>query len=330
LLLRSPRIFQGPQTNRDAHHRLKVELPQKILFHAITTNYRKDGTPYVVDWNIAPVCDQAGKITHYVSVQRDITQQQAMEKRLTMSSKMESVGSLAAGIAHEINSPAQFIGDNVQFAYDAICKASGRLREAGTALPPKIAQPLFEEVPFALKDALEGLSRIDKIVKSMREFAHPGEEMGPVDINRCLETSVTVCRNEWKHVATVDFQLDPDLPPILCVRSDVNQVVVNLVVNAAHAIAGQKREGLGRILLSTRVHEGWAELQVEDDGPGVPPEIQEKIFDPFFTTKPVGQGTGQGLFLAQQSIVIKHHGRISITNLPAGGAAFLIQLPLHR
>ena len=325
----SPRIFQGPSTNREALSRLREELPLGIPFQCITTNCRKDGTPYVVEWNIAPVRDRKGKIAHYVSVQRDITQQQAMEKRLTMSSKMESVGSLAAGIAHEINSPAQFIGDNVQFAYDAICKASDRLREAGTALPPKIAQPLFEEVPFALKDALEGLSRIDKIVKSMREFSHPGEEMGLVDINRCLETSVTVCRNEWKLIALVDFQLDPDLPPVLCVRSDINQVVVNLVVNAAHAIAEQKRDGLGRILLSTRVHEGWAELRVEDDGPGVPPKIQEKIFDPFFTTKPIGQGTGQGLFLAQQSIVGRHRGRISITNLPAGGASFLIQLPLH-
>ena len=330
LLGLSPRIFQGPKTNREALRRLREELPLGIPFQGITTNYRKDGTPYVVDWNIAPVRDQNGKIAHYVSVQRDITQQQAMEKRLAMGSKMESVGSLAAGIAHEINSPAQFIGDNVQFAYDAVCKAAGRLSEEGTALPPKIAQPLFEEVPIALKDALEGLSRIDKIVRSMREFAHPGEEMGPVDINRCLETSVTVCRNEWKHIAQVDFQLDPNLPPVLCVRSDVNQVVVNLVVNAAHAIAGQKRNGLGRILLSTRVHEGWAELRVEDDGPGVPPEIQEKIFDPFFTTKPVGQGTGQGLFLAQQSIVGKHCGRISLTNLPAGGASFLIQLPLHN
>ena len=187
---------------------------------------------------------------------------------------------------------------------------------------------LFEEIPLALKDALEGLSRVDKIVKSMREFAHPGDEIGPSDINRCLETSVTVCRNEWRHVAEVDFDLDPDLPSVPCVRSDINQVVVNLVVNAAQAIAEQKRSDLGKIHLSTRASDDWVELRVEDDGPGIPPEIMEKIFDPFFTTKPVGQGTGQGLFLTQQSIVGKHHGRISVSNLQGGGASFLIQLPL--
>ena len=328
LLGRSPRVFQGPQTNREALRRLKENLPLGIPFQGITTNYRKDGTPYLVDWNIAPVRNREGKITHYVSVQRDITQQHAMEKRLAMASKMESVGSLAAGIAHEINSPAQFIGDNVQYAYDAVCKASSRLEADGISLTPKVANPLFEEVPLALKDALEGLSRIDKIVKSMREFAHPGEELALSDLNRCLETSVTVCRNEWKHVAQVDFDLDPNLPQVPCVRSDINQVVVNLVVNAAQAIAEQKRDGLGRIHLSTRTSGGWAELRVEDDGPGIPPEIAEKIFDPFFTTKPIGKGTGQGLFLAQQSIVGRHNGRISLSNLPRGGACFLIQLPL--
>ena len=328
LLGRSPRIFQGPLTNKETISRLKEELPKGIPFHGITTNYRKDGTQYLVDWNIAPVHGREGQITHFVSVQRDITQQQAMVKRVAMANKMESVGSLAAGIAHEINSPAQFIGDNLQYAYDAICKASAWLKAEGLPLEPKVMQPIFEEVPLALKDALEGMSRIDKIVKSMREFAHPTQEFEPTDLNRCLETSVTICRNEWKHVAHVDFDFDPSLPPVPCVRSEINQMVVNLVVNAAQAIAGQKRAEPGRILLSTRTLDGWAEFRVEDDGPGISPDIAEKIFDPFFTTKPVGQGTGQGLFLTQQSIVGKHHGRISTSNLPGGGASFLIQLPL--
>ena len=328
LLGRSPRVFQGPQTNREALRRLKEDLPKGIPFHGVTTNYRKDGSPYLVDWNIAPVRTRDGQITHYVSVQRDITRQDAMVKRLALASKMESVGALAAGIAHEINSPAQFIGDNVQYAYDALTKARARLEEAGISLEPKVARPLFEKAPLALHEALEGLARIDKIVLSMREFAHPGEEFGPSDINRCLETSVPVCRNEWKHFARVEFDLDPNLPPVPCVRSDINQVVVNLVVNAAQAIAEQNRGELGRVLLSTRVSDGWAELRVEDDGPGIPQEIVEKIFAPFFTTKPVGQGTGQGLFLAQQCIVNKHHGVISVGNLPDGGASFLIQLPL--
>ena len=329
LVGRTPRIFQGPLTNQEALRRLKEELGRGSPFHGVTTNYRKDGTPFLIDWNIAPVRNQTGKITHFVSVQRDITEQQAMVKRVARANKMESVGSLASGIAHEINSPAQFIGDNVQYAYDVICNASARLEAEGVAIAPQVGQPLFEEVPLALKDALEGVSRIDKIVKSMREFAHPGEEIEPSDLNRCLEVSTTVCRNEWKHVARVDFDLDPNLPPVPCVRSDINQVVVNLVVNAAQAIAGQKRSELGRILLSTRVSEGWAELRVEDDGPGIPQEIAEKIFNPFFTTKPVGQGTGQGLFLTHQCIEGKHHGRISTTNISGGGACFLIQLPLE-
>jgi signal transduction histidine kinase len=153
--------------------------------------------------------------------------------------------------------------------------------------------------------------------------------MSPSDLNRCVETSVTVCRNEWKYVAEVTFDLDPDLPLVPCVRSDIGQVVLNLVVNAAHAITGQKRTGPGNIHLSTRVNGEWAELRIDDDGPGIPPSIADKIFDPFFTTKEVGKGTGQGLFLAQQTILGKHCGRIEVNSTPGEGASFLIQLPLN-
>lgn len=327
LLGQSPRIFQGPQTNREALKNLRVDLPAGRLFQAITTNYRKDGTPFMIDWNISPVKNSNGKISNYVSIQRDITQQYEMEQRLSQASKMESIGSLAAGIAHEINSPAQFIGDNIQYALETIQKMATVIQSSAVTLPSSVQANLFEEVPLALKDAVDGLERVRKIVNSMKEFSHPSEDFAPTDINRCIETSVTICRNEWKHLAEIDYDFQADMPPTYCVRSDISQVIVNLVINAAQAMGAEKQNDLGKITIRTRQEEEYTNIWIEDNGPGIPTELLKKIFDPFFTTKPVGKGTGQGLFLASQSIIGKHHGHITASNHPDGGAIFSIQLP---
>lgn len=330
LIGKSPRIFQGPNTNREALRHLREDLPEGKPFRAISTNYRKDGTPFLIDWNIAPVRDAAGNITHYVSIQRDITQQHEMEQRLSLASKMESIGSLSAGIAHEINSPAQFIGDNVQYALETVQKMAARLSDAAVELPAGVQKNLFGEVPAALKDAMDGLERVRKIVHSMKEFAHPSEDFSSTDLNRCIETSATICRNEWKHHAKVVFDFDEEMPQVFCVRSDISQVVVNLVINAAQAIAEKNRAGeLGNITIRTRRKGEDAHIEVEDDGPGIPEKFADKIFDPFFTTKPVGKGTGQGLFLASQSVVGKHGGHITVANRQGGGAVFSIQIPIR-
>jgi signal transduction histidine kinase len=191
---------------------------------------------------------------------------------------------------------------------------------------------LLQEIPQALEQASEGLRRVTDIVRSIKEISHPGQQRQPADINRLLEASLTVSRNEWKYVAEVDRQLDPDLPPVECVPSQCHQVFLNLIVNAAHAIAeknGSHPEVKGRITVRTRRDGDWVEVEIEDTGVGIRPEIQSHIFEPFFTTKPVGKGTGQGLAIARSIIVDKHHGEITFRSEVGKGTTFIVRLPIR-
>jgi len=167
----------------------------------------------------------------------------------------------------------------------------------------------------------------------MKEFSHPGPiEKLPIDINRAIESTVLVSRNEWKYVTELTTDFDPDLPPVPCVHGEFNQVILNLIVNAAQAISqqvkGTSRKGL--IHITTRQKETAVEIRVADTGGGIPTAIQSKVFDPFFTTKPVGEGTGQGLAIAHSVIVQKHHGTLTFESEPGRGTTFIIQLPLSR
>jgi signal transduction histidine kinase len=195
---------------------------------------------------------------------------------------------------------------------------------------------LREQVPHAIDQALEGVRRIGQIVKAMREFSHPGSsDRTATDLNRSIETTVTtvtVSRNEWKYVATVELDLASDLPPVPCYADRMNQVLLNLLVNASQAIAatGAGEDGaLGRISISTRVDGDAAEIRISDTGCGIPPELQTRIFEPFFTTKEVGKGTGQGLALAFQTVVHAHGGTISVESTVGKGATFILRLPLE-
>jgi PAS domain S-box-containing protein len=287
---------------------------------------------------------------------RDITErrmaeldQQRLEVQLRHAQKLESIGNLAAGIAHEINTPTQYIGNNLQFIHEEL----QRLFEVLESMKGLVAQAqpgqdlagpiselmgkadleyLREELPKAAEQSLEGVARVAKIVGAMKEFSHPGTETKtPTDLNRAIESTVTVSRNEWKYVADLDLELDPTLPLVPCLPGEINQVVLNLVVNAAHAIAelSSRTGAKGRIVVRTRKEDEWAVIQVEDTGTGIPEAIRSRIFDPFFTTKGVGKGSGQGLAIVHSVVVRKHSGRISFETTEGQGTLFTVQLPLR-
>jgi PAS domain S-box-containing protein len=273
----------------------------------------------------------------------DVTERKLLEEQLKQAQKLESIGQLAAGIAHEINTPVQYIGDNTHFLagafkdvgrvldlYRTAAAEPGRFAEAERAAEDADLAYLLEEAPRAIEQTLEGVSHVARIVKAMKEFAHPGtEEKAPVDLNRTLETVVTVARNEWKYAAEVVTDLDPDLPPVPGLAGELNQVFLNLLVNAAHAVQAATSPGeKGAITITTRRAGGFVEVRVADTGCGIPEAIRGRVFDPFFTTKPVGQGTGQGLAIAHAVVVQRHGGAITFESEVGRGTTFVVRLPL--
>jgi signal transduction histidine kinase len=277
-----------------------------------------------------------------------------LELQLRSAQKLESIGQLAAGIAHEINTPTQYVGDNTRFLKDAFGdilalldayerlaqEAVGGTTDAETlravteaALAADLDY-LREEIPKSIEQSLDGVGRVSSIVLAMKDFSHPGvEEFTRIDLNRSIESTATVCRNEWKYHAALELDLDPELPSVQCLPGEINQVFLNIIVNAAHAIAdtvGDAEGALGKITISTRSDGSCVEIRIQDTGTGIPEHIRERIFDPFFTTKGVGKGTGQGLAIAHAVITKKHCGTISIESEIGRGTTFVIRLPLEQ
>lgn len=283
----------------------------------------------------------------------DITAKLAARAQAAQSQKLESIGQLAAGIAHEINTPMQFVGDNAQFLKESFetlasalsaCRGLVAAAREGGACPEEAARVeeeiarldldyLLEEIPNAIGQSQEGIARVVKIVRAMKEFSHPGvTEKTRVDINHAIESTVTVARNEWKYVADVELHLDPSLPPVSCIPGEINQAILNIVVNAAHAIGQAKEErgdgGKGVITVTTLLDGEEAEIRIRDTGCGIPESARPKIFDPFFTTKGVGKGTGQGLTIAYNAIVKRHGGSVRFETGTGKGTTFILRLPL--
>lgn len=275
-----------------------------------------------------------------------------LEKQLYQAHKLEMIGTLAAGIAHEINTPVQFVGDNTRFltealrdmqrllgAYRNVLTEVSQLIDGSKVDPVRRVETevdvkyLEEEIPKALSQSLEGLERVAKIVQAMRDFSFFGgaAERALTDINTAVETTVTVSRNEWKYVADVETTLSQDLPLVPCYAGEVKQVLLNLIVNAAQAIKGKYPDGgqKGRIGIATRRNDGWVEIAVSDDGTGIPSDVRGKIFEPFFTTKKRGEGTGQGLAISKSSIVKHHGGEMFFETEEGKGTTFVVRLPLR-
>lgn len=313
---------------------------------------RANGKDGLLGLNINPLQRDGDVFLGFTIIGADITERKMLEKQLAQAQKMRSIGQLASGIAHEINTPTQYVGDNIRFLKDAFEDIIGVLRGAeellASARSGRVSAELIQrlqvgreradldylvaEIPVAIEHTLEGVDRISKIVRAMKDFAHPGrEEKAPADLNRIIETTVTVARNEWKYVADMRTDFDRGLPPVSCHAAEIGQVILNMVINAAHAIEDGVKQGRaekGVITIVTRRREGWAEIQISDTGSGIPEEIRHRIFDPFFTTKEVGRGTGQGLAICYPVVVEKHGGRISFESEVGRGTTFTIGLPL--
>lgn len=277
---------------------------------------------------------------------------QTINTQLLESQKMQSIGQLASGIAHEINTPLQYVGDNVYFLdnafhdiiqllekYDRFIKAH-RSSESTKELVEEIdgmvrnadLNFLRTEIPAAIRQTHEGLNHVSEIVRALKEFSHPGlKEKTLVDIRQAILSTITIARNEWKYMAEMVTNFDETLPPVPCLACDFNQVILNIIINAVHAIkdvVGEETEQKGIIKISTIRAGNWAEIRISDTGPGIPAEIRSRIFEPFFTTKEVGRGTGQGLSIAYSVVVNKHGGTIGFQTDIGKGTTFIIRIPI--
>jgi PAS domain S-box-containing protein len=310
---------------------------------------RKDGSMLMADLS-GSVFDLHGEKVA-LGVFRDNSESRHLELQLESARKMESVGQLAAGIAHEINTPTQFVGDNIKFMKDAfedldvMNEAYAKLLEAAKSggIRPELIKAVEDaieeadleflqaEIPNAFVNAADGVGRVSKIVRAMKEFSHPGSDgMAYSDINDAIETTVTVARNEWKYVADMELDLDKEMPAVPCVVGQINQVFLNLIVNAAHAIGDVTNGGAdsrGKITVSSKLVGDVVEIRVADTGGGMPDDIKARVFEPFFTTKEVGKGSGQGLAIAHNVVVKKHGGEIAIESEVGKGTEFIIRLP---
>lgn len=266
-----------------------------------------------------------------IQLQTEIHQRKELETQLVHAQKMEAVGQLASGIAHEINSPSQFANDNILFLKDAVEGFIAEIDQTDKAPDEKEILFLKENAPQAVEQAKEGIGRITTIVKSMKNFAYrdANSEKKPNDLNQAIRSTSVVATNEWKYHADMQLNLDENLPMVPCNIGEINQVVLNLIVNGAHAIRDRFEDGQKGTLVVSSKHYPDADcavISITDNGGGIPEKVQSRIFEPFFTTKEVGVGTGQGLAIAHNVIVKSHGGQIWFESKQGEGTTFHIKL----
>lgn len=311
----------------------------------------QDGKMLTFLLSISLLTFENGDIEGAVWVAKDLSERKRLEQQLNQAQKLESVGGLAAGVAHEINTPIQYIRDNLSFLnqeFQNLSQFVGALKESiETSSESKLQEAykkkaaeidldyLLGEMPLAITQTKEGADAVAKIVQSLKDFSHPGaEDPVTVDINAALETTVTVSKSEWKYIADIELNLSSESPQANGHPGELNQVFLNIIVNAAQALK-ESLEGnsegessrKGKIVITTRSTRDGVEITISDNGPGVPKELRDRIFEPFFTTKDVGAGTGQGLHLCYRTIVERHGGVLEYRDSPLGGAEFYIRLP---
>jgi len=340
-----PLVFRSELMAASTIEELRRAMAEGRIWQGRFKTQRKDGSIMEEDATISPVRNAEGELTHFVGIKRDVTELANLQRQLLQAQKLEAIGQLAAGIAHEINTPMQYVQNNVSFFADFFEQLKPLLLSLeemdATTLPPQAAGELesldldflVEEIPASVQETLDGINRVVKIVAAMKEFSHPGgNEREAVDINHAIDSTLIVCRNEWKYVAEMVTEFDEQLPLVPCFSDQLNQAVLNMVINAAHAIQARKKtqpEPPGRISVATRHDGDWAEIRISDNGSGIPEAIQQRIYDPFFTTKEVGKGTGQGLTIVHDIITNKHGGQISFDTVEGQGTTFIVRLPVN-
>lgn len=293
--------------------------------------------PHTLGATMTPIGTPGAEWAGAVIIASDLTDRRQLEQRL------EAVGALAAGLAHEINTPIQWMRDNLLFiqrthrellplldGFAASARAGTLPAELSEVHDPSRMAFLREEYPAAIQDALDGADRITAIVRAMKEFAHPGQGRQELcDLNHLLDSALVICRHEYKECADIVRDLG-EIPMVPCYCADLSMALLNLVVNAAQAIQERvaRHGGHGRITLRTFLDGETVQVEIEDDGGGIPEAVRERIFDPFFTTKEPGKGSGQGLPIARTAIVRKHRGTLSFTTHEGVGTTFILRLPV--
>jgi two-component system, NtrC family, sensor kinase len=270
-------------------------------------------------------------------------------KRLDRTRLLQSMGQLAAGIVHEINTPIQFIGDNLQFlgeSFEQILDLMKRYRRAAESTDLRNQNPLVEapdpsdfdflqqEIPQAIRQSVDGIRHVTAIVTAMRDFSHIDERrMAPSDVNKAIRSTLIIVHHQLKYVAEVETDLDPDLPMVMCCIDDLNQVFINLLINAAHAVGdvvGDHGTRKGIIRVATRRDDASIVIAISDTGTGIPEEVQKRMFEPFFTTKGHDKGTGQGLLYVKTIVMDKHHGTLTWDSKSGRGTTFSVRIPVEQ
>jgi PAS domain S-box-containing protein len=344
----------------DDRHRLLEAFEQcQLLAKGLELEYRlisKDGSVREVLDRAQPVFNSTGEVIGVDGLIVDVTERKRLQQKLDRTQMLQNIGRLAAGIAHEINTPIQFIGDNMRFlsdSFEQVIDLLGTYKQMAKSLSKddmsnesraaieKVADAegqadlhfLAEEIPRAIEQSLDGIKRVVTMVVAMRDFSHIDERrMGLTDLNKALKSTIVILRNEIKYTADVKTDLDNNLPRVYCCADDMNQVFLNLLINAAHSIAevvstGARKRGL--ITVTSRREGDNVLILVSDTGTGIKLDIQDKIFDPFFTTKAPGKGTGQGLSLARSIVVDKHAGVLDFETEFGVGTTFTVRLPIE-
>ena len=290
-----------------------------------------------------------GTITHYVSLWRDVSHERTLQRQLLQAQKLEAVGQLAAGVAHEINTPLQYIQNNLSFFKSSFEDIAPLLDELQNTLdqPENFANPdwqvnltrlieaadldfVREEMIEGVNDALGGVDHVTRIVAALKEFSHPGGGgKAATNLNHLIDSASIVTRNEWKYVSELKTDLDPELPSIFCETGAISQILFNLIVNAADAIR-EKNDSTtpGEIRITTKTVANAIMMTVSDNGAGIRDDIKDRIFEPFFTTKEVGKGSGQGLSIVYDIVVKKHQGSIKVDSTEGVGTTMTITLPI--
>jgi PAS domain S-box-containing protein len=310
-----------------------------------------DKIDIVVDVHATPIRERDGTLSHVVIMLRDVTEIKSLEAQRNQGQKLESIGQLAAGVAHEINTPIQFVGDNLRFLQDSFrdmlplidvlheVKDSVQTLDSDLKVRLEAAEEAADveyrkgEIPDALTQSLEGIDRVTTIVRALKEFSHPDSDTyESVDLKHAIESTLSVSRNEYKYVADIQTNFDEEMPLVSCLIGKINQVVLNMVVNASHAIESARKDSgeRGIITISTKHNDGMAEIHIADTGCGMSEDVKNRVFEPFFTTKEVGKGTGQGLYLAHDIIIKKHHGTIDVFSTPGKGTTFVLKIPVEQ
>jgi len=359
LLGQSWRFLFAPEEADTMAEQIAPRLFREGRWRGESIGMRKDGSTFPQEVTLTAIGNGG-----LIAITRDIAERKAIENRtheleaeLLNHHKMEALGTLAGGLAHEINTPIQYVGDNITFLDDSFSTLTGILTDYRAATlemdTPEISDIraeeaeadidfLLEEIPTALKQTREGVGRVRSLVSAIKKYSHPGtKEKKFENLCEAIDLAVDLSVNQWKYVADVTRDIAPDLPQIECDIGEINQVLLNILVNSAQAIEekmaipekhpGDKHAKVrGHIALTARQEDSNIVIRISDTGIGIPPEHQKYIFDLFFTTKEVGRGTGQGLALCHSVIVKGHHGKIAVESQVGVGTTFTITLPVTQ